>query len=61
MIEFVGLFPIFENNIMAGVVMETLHFEPSPSRFSFKNNFISHLGYPNKQLCTHEKLCWGAR
>ena len=42
------------------VAMETMHFHIAQTGL-FYDNFISHLGGPNKQFGTHEKLFRGAK
>ena len=41
------------------VAMETMHFHIAQT--IFLDTFVLHLGGPNKQFCTHEKLSWGCK
>ena len=42
------------------VAMETMHFHMAKTVY-FYDNFISHLGGPNEQYGTHERLFRGAK
>ena len=55
MSNFVGKSP-FSSSLW--VAMETKHFHKAHT-ICFKDNFVSHLGGPNEQFGTHEKLSWG--
>ena len=66
MSNFVGTPPFLRNALW--VAMETMHFHIAQTIFFFfffffEDNFVSHLGGPNEQFGTHEKLSWegGAR
>ena len=58
MIDIVGIPPFLR--IALPVAMETMHFHIGKPNL-FVRATVSHLGAPDKQFGTHEKLSWGAR
>ena len=57
MSNFVGTPPFLRNALW--VAMETMHFHIAQTNVFFEDNFVSHLGGPNEQFGTHEKLSRG--
>ena len=59
-IDFVGTPPFL--GIAIRVAIETMNIYIAQTGLFLRNIFFFHLGGPNEQFCTHEKLsCGGAR
>ena len=58
MIDIVGIPPFLR--IALPVATETMHFHIGQTN-SFVSKTFSHLGAPDKQFGTHERISWGCK